>query len=253
MFEAVYEAWVRYSSALVKNVPENDVRLNLDGEVRTRLRQLDLILKKLTDEIKIITPRPEDIERSNEFIRQHHATFVRGEMSIEEWVAGTGLKQKSADELQYEADAWESIGIFTEAFYFFAWRLIEVLNGNGEYRFPNLERMRKSEGVGFVRNHLIQHPENKEKNFTQGLVITNSGPVLRSHGAIIDGATGEVRPSDDTKDQGLYVTAVKLRDEMQRKFESATTAILASRPEVQQHSTATDHPESDSARPDEVI
>src|SRR2546421_12528871 len=43
VFEAVYEAWIRYSSVLVTILPENDVRLNLDAEVRTRLRQLDLI------------------------------------------------------------------------------------------------------------------------------------------------------------------------------------------------------------------
>jgi hypothetical protein len=84
-------------------------------------------------------------------------------MSIEEWVAGTGPKQRSLEELQHEADAWESIGLFTESFYLFAWRLIEVLNGNAEYRFPNLERIRTTGGVGFVRNHFIQHPEKKEK------------------------------------------------------------------------------------------
>jgi hypothetical protein len=62
MFEAVYNAWVRYSSALVTIVPENDVRLALGAEVRTRLRQLDLILRKLTYEIKIITPAPQEVE-----------------------------------------------------------------------------------------------------------------------------------------------------------------------------------------------
>lgn len=209
MFEAAYDAWVHYSAALVTIVAEDDVRLNLDAEVRTRLRQLDLILRKLADELKIVTPTPEEVQRSNDFVAQHHATFERGEMSIDEWVAGTSLRQRSREELQREMDAWESIGLYTEAFYFFAWRLIEVLNGHGEYRFPSLERMRTTGGVGFVRNELIQHPEKKEKNFIQGLMITSSGPVLRSREAILDGATGEVRSSDDTKDPGLYVTAAK--------------------------------------------
>lgn len=78
MFEAAYEAWVRYSSVLVTLVSEDDSRLNLDAEVRTRLRQLDLILKRLSEEIDIITPSPEEIEKSNEFARQHYADFERG-------------------------------------------------------------------------------------------------------------------------------------------------------------------------------
>ena len=217
------------------------------------MRQLDLILRKLTDEITVITPTSQEIERSNEFIKRHYATFERGEMSIDEWVAGTGLRQRSREELQCESDAWESIGLFTEAFYFFGWRLIEVLNGHGEYRFPNLERMQTAEGVGSVRNHLIQHPEKKEKNFAQGLVVTNSGPVLRSREAIIDGATGEVRPSDDTRDRGLYVTAAKLRDEMQRKFEKAVAAILTSRTDLQQHAKGADYPELDPERPEGAV
>lgn len=129
-------------------------------------------------------------------------------------------------DLHREVEAWESIGLFTEAFYFFAWRLIEVLNGNGPYRFPYLERLRAN-GVRVVRNHLLQHPEKQGQNFTQGFVITSVGPVLRSREAIIDGATGKARPSGDTVDQGLHVAAIELRDEMQLKFDKATAAGVA--------------------------
>ncbi len=227
MFEAAYEAWVRYSLVLVTMVPEDDVLLSLDAEVRTRLRQLDLILKKLTEEMDIVTPKPEEIKKSSEFAERHYADFKNGKMPIEEWVVGTSLRaDKTMAETQRQVEAWEAVGLFTETFYFFAWRLREVLNGDGPYRFPHLERMR-AHRIRAVRNQLLEHPERQGQNFTQGLVITNAGPVLRSREAIIDGATGEVRPSDDTVDQGLQATAIKFRDEMKLKFDKAATTALA--------------------------
>lgn len=230
MFESVRETWDSYCSLMVRVVPENDVRLDLAAEINTRLRQLDIILKHLSDARNAIAPDPLEVERADAWFRENHAARACGEISDEEWVAGTQIPFPGDSRTFF--DAHESITLFSESFYFFAWRLMGALNMKKfpkTNRFPRFREI-KAKGVTFVRNKLIEHPEEspfRRENFTQGLVVTDSGPVLRTTGAAVKVATGEVVPAGDTEDEGLDVTAGKLRDELQENFDQAVRSLTS--------------------------
>ena len=57
---------------------------------------------------------------SSRFVtKENYETFLRG------------INAKSPDQLRTEVRAWHEVVLFTEAFYFFGWRLVEVLTGGG--------------------------------------------------------------------------------------------------------------------------
>jgi len=205
VFESVHRAWLSYCSLMIHVIPEDDVRHDLAAEVRTRLGQLDIILKHLDDARNAIAPDPQEVEKADIWLRDNYFPFARGEISFEAWCAGTRVPLPA--EVPAYIAAWESINLFTDSFYFFAWRLVGALNMEKfpkAERFPELRKI-KAPGVNFVRNKLLEHPEQRplrRENFTQGLVFTDSGPVLRATGATIRSATGEVLPAGDsgTKD-----------------------------------------------------
>ena len=111
---------------------------------------------------------------------------------------------------------------------------MECLNNrSNRFRFPGLDEI-KTDGVRDVRNHLLQHPEknfkssdNCRQRFTQGLVVTSSGPVLRTTEFAIKSATGEVIPTESTEDKGLDITAKEFRDELQKKFHRAVRSLTS--------------------------
>ena len=86
----------------------------------------------------------------------------------------------------------------------------------------------KAPAITIVRNHLIQHPEKVKdgQDFTLGLVVFSSGPVLRSLGAVARSGAERVDPLPESKDQGLFVAAEKLRDELQHRLNEAISKIL---------------------------
>lgn len=218
----VREKWIRYGSLMATIIASDDEKHNLHAEVRTRLKQLDIILDNPSAALAIVRPAPSEIERANAWFQENYSAFRHGKISWDAWIAGTSVS-RDVDPRRY-VDAWESVGLFVEAFYFFAWRLIEVWNREGQYAFPELAPVRAL-GVTIVRNHLLEHPERHGQNFTQGLVVTDAGPVLRSSGVVLKGATGEVLPADDTVDEGLYVTATRLRDELEVELDNAIRAL----------------------------
>lgn len=200
----------------------DEVRDDLSAEVRTRLGQLDIILKHLENAIDVIAPDSQELERTNAWTQENYPAVERGEISIEQWIDGTRLPCQV--ELQDFIDAWESINLFTESFYFFAWRLMVALNVNRRNRFLGLHEI-KAKGVSRVRNHLLEHPERHGQNFKQFLTLTNSGPVLRTAEVAIKSDTGKVMPTGSSVDEGLYVTAEKFRDELQKGFDQAIKSL----------------------------
>jgi len=63
---------------------------------------------------------------------------------------------------------------FVEAFYYFAWRLREVLR-----QLPRLKKF-DATGIRYVRNHLIEHPEKKSHLLRQAFAFDpKRGPVLK--------------------------------------------------------------------------
>jgi hypothetical protein len=221
---------------MVTAIPTDDIRHDRAAEVRTRLGQLDIILKYLRMTLDVLAPDPQEVKRANCWGQENYPAFRRGEISMEQWIDGTSVpcQVKSEDYIE----AWESITLFTESFYFFAWRLMEVLNikdRDNRFRFPGLGTI-EAEGIRNIRNQLLQHPERGYKDsdkcrrrFVQGLVVTDSGPVLRTTEVAIMSATGETIPTDNSVDkEGLYVTAEKFRDELQAEFNRAIKSLASS-------------------------
>jgi hypothetical protein len=224
VFESVLESWVTYSTRLAAQLPEADPRHNLSSEVRTRLRELDLVLRYLEQALSTVRPDPRETARIAAWMQENQGAFERGEISEQEWI--NGVSGRMSPDPQAYVDAWDSVALFTEDFYRIAWRLREILSrgGTDPLAFPHVERVTAT-GVRRVRDELIEHPEDFEQNFKQGLIVTDAGPVLRTMGAVVRVGTGEVHPSDDTIDEGLYVTAAAFRDELQRKFDHAIAAL----------------------------
>ncbi|MGY0236562.1 hypothetical protein [Longispora urticae] len=208
---------------------EHDPRHNLGAEVGTRLRQLNRIIQGIQRDMAVIQGPPVVQEAMMQKHLERHTRLTRGAITIEEYTEEI-LKDTDPEADAAFADATESVQLLTESFYLFAWRLVVVLTGNKpEFKFPMLEKFKdKSLGVLIVRNHLIEHPETQGQNFTQGTLISDDGPVLRTNTAIF-GADGSVRSTGDTVDVGLYVNANQLRDELVGKFDRAAATLEAQR------------------------
>lgn len=193
MFEVAAERWKDYLSQVGASWPGDDVRHNLGGEVRDRLRQLDRILKHLHAAIGAVSPDPVEAREKMEWALANRHRVAAGEMTQEEFIAGSLTTTPDPSTL---VGSWGDISIFTEAFYFCAWRMIEVLNGGGPYSFPSLRKV-TAPAITIVRNHLLQHPEKVKdgQGFTLGpchLVILSSGPVLRSLGGVTRSESGQI-------------------------------------------------------------
>ena len=230
MFETVSERWAQYLTQVSDSWPADDVRHNLGGEVRGRLRQLDLILKHLHDAIRAASPDPVEAQQKLAWSLANQERLAKGEITQEEFIQGS--LTTTPDPATF-IDSWDDVSIFTEAFYHWAWRLIQVLTGEagGRYRFPGGLGRVNVPVIKAVRNHLIQHPEGKNaQDFTLGLVVTSSGPVLRSLGAVLKGDSERIEPLPDSVDQGLFVAAEQLRDELQRRFDVAISRTSRSVP-----------------------
>lgn len=140
--------------------------------------------------------------------------FRSGDMTAENYEEFLKtLNAKSPDQLRIEVRAWSEMHLFTEAFYFFAWRLVEVLTRSGAFAFDGFSKL-QARGIRIVRNHLLQHPEKHDKNFRQWLVVTSNGPVLKTTTVVIRSDTGKVEPEKESVDQGLFVNAQELYDEI---------------------------------------
>jgi hypothetical protein len=231
VYEDVSELWKRYLSKVAETWPQNDPRHNLAGEVRDRLRQLNRILRHLHNAIEVVTrpADPDEIARERDVVEEWAALDQRlanGEITdLEYFKAKIEMESRWPKQSPAWHDAWVDISIFTETFYHWAWRLIIVLRGEAgpPYKFPGGLTKVNVPVIREVRNYLIQHPENVkgDQNFTLGLVITSSGPVLRSLGAVIKGDSDRMEPLPESVDQGLFVAAERLRDELERRFDIA--------------------------------
>jgi hypothetical protein len=219
MFESVAELWKEYLSLVSGSWPESDVRHNLGGEVRDRLRRIDLILRHLREAISAVTPDPVEDQKWMESFLANLVGATRGEITQEEFDQASVRPVRDPSAL---IDSWDDIWIFTETFYFSAWRLLEILNRSKPYAFPGLGRV-NARAITIVRNHLIEHPgkTGDPRDFTLSLVILSSGPALRSSSAVLRLDSMRIDPSPDGKDHGLFVAAEELRDEVERRFSRA--------------------------------
>ncbi len=106
------------------------------------------------------------------------------------------------------SNATEALEMYTEAFYFVAWRLHQVAN-----MLPHLHKF-KSPGVLIVRNHLIQHPERHgRKGIWAFMVSGTGGPVLARMR----------QTADSTLDMGLWHNAQELSRNLRHALATAIT------------------------------
>lgn len=176
------------------------IHFELAVEAVERLRQLDLLLTRIVS------------------IQRHVSTgqtlLVRDFLLP---VEGTDGNSKTADEGQVIAGAFFHARLYTETFYYLAFRFRQILTTQnkvtGNYPLPDLRNF-EAAGIRDVRNHLLEHPEGRTSQvFSQDHSLGGSdGPKLK-----ID-ATGAAHV-----DSGLFVNAA----EFKQCLEAVLTRALA--------------------------
>jgi hypothetical protein len=93
-------------------------------------------------------------------------------------------------------------------FYFVAWRLCEIVNAPSVRAFPKMRKL-NAKGIRDVRNLLIEHPEDGKPcaNFSQTLVVTDHGPILKTTEFRVSGVTQRSSATSTSLDRGLYINA----------------------------------------------
>ena len=134
-------------------------------------------------------------------------------MSEAEYLAGIESRMQPMDDPDAKLRAYEEVGLFAEAFYFFAWRLRDVLRKSG---FPGMGGF-DVVGVRNVRNQLLQHPGGD--HLAMALLVTSAGPSLKTMTAEVRGVPADVRPTAENLDQGLWVNVAELHDELDRRLD----------------------------------
>lgn len=220
MYEDVRELWKRYCATRSHLWAQPDARGYLAAEVENRLEQLDLTLELLRQASAALNPDPEQTRRDQEYFMQQFTRFDSGEVNHSEYEA---LIMARPPRIPADAQqSWSKIRLFTETFYFVAWRIREILNASGPNAFSDLGKI-SARGIRDVRNHLLQHPDRARpsQKYEQSLMFTDDGPVLKSTAFMIK--KGRVSADPDSLDRGLFWNARQLRDELHLKL----TRILA--------------------------
>jgi hypothetical protein len=214
MYETAGALWKQYCTKYSAEWVGDDPRHDLSAEVRERLTQLDLVLEHLSRALALVAIDPERAKRDAEWFTKAQPRLARGEITEEEFAAGLSRTSRTPEESRGYVHAWGEVRLFTEIFYFVAWRLREIFNNRKPEAFSNLRQI-KARGIRDVRNLLIQHPEHGKPvpNYRQWLVVTDDGPVLKSSEVLVRG--GSVSATDESVDRGLYVNADELRREME--------------------------------------
>jgi hypothetical protein len=218
IFGNLVDLWKQYTDRFAQAWASDDPRRELSSEVQNRLLQLDIVLDYLNRALRLISGDPVDERRKANLFMQGATKFRTGEMTQGKYTELlTALNAKSPEEQKQIVRAWDEVALFTEAFYFFAWRLVEVLTGSGAFAFDGFSKL-EARGIRIVRNHLLQHPEKYKKNFQQSLVVTSNGPVLKTMTVVVRSDTGKVEPEDESVDRGLFVNALELHDEIKERI-----------------------------------
>lgn len=176
-FENLVELWKQYTDRVAQTWASDDPRRELSSEVQNRLVQLDIILDHLKEALRLVLGDPVERRRKGQLFMQAGTKFRTGEMTQEKYNEFlVALSPKSPDQVRSIFRAWNEVILFTEAFYFFAWRLVEVLTGSGAFAFEGFSKLKKkARGIRIVRNHLLQHPEKYGNNSNNGLSSQATG------------------------------------------------------------------------------
>jgi len=96
--------------------------------------------------------------------------------------------------------------LYAEAFYYFAHRVQDILEDEG---LPHISAFKRSRMITLIRNHLIEHPYGRYKDFggRHGAMSSMTGPMILVKGK--GEAPKKLRPRQDP---GLFANAEELRD-----------------------------------------
>ena len=183
-FDELYSLIDEYSSRYLSDT-ESDYMPILLAEVKKRIRQLHRLLTiiiQLSDRFHTLQPQ---ITALPPFEGPDPPALVV------EWI-----------------EVNDSIEMYTEAFYYIAWRLRQVIRQLPKFRSFD------PRGVRFVRNHMIEHPERHGKDVLWAFSLNRDlGPVLlRASGA-----------DEQLLDKGLWQNATEFIDMFKKKLERAIT------------------------------
>jgi len=217
MFADVLAQWKAYRASYSDNWPAPDIRADLAAEVENRLEQLDLLLDFLERAIAATRSDPETQRREAEEFLRDATRYQAGELTDDEYKAIIMSRPMRVVPLR----VWSEIRLFTEAFYFFAWRIHEILGATGPRALPGIGPFSAS-GVCIVRNLLLEHPEHgREPLYIQSLVVTDDGPILKTTSFMVKKDRSVADP--ESVDRGLYRNAEEFRDAMRRSIARALT------------------------------
>jgi hypothetical protein len=171
-FDSVIQAFDDYRTSLPP-APES-IRY-LGEEAQKRMLQLDWILRRIAQ-----------VDQELQVLAQELPSGPGPAVPLPEGYARRALALIEETEL------------FAEAFYYFAWRLRQVLRS-----LPGFKDF-ESIGVRNCRNHLVEHPEKKRGRLYNSFASNSLvGPVLKPS-----------RPVNDTEtyeDPGLFINAAELQ------------------------------------------
>ncbi|MFI9585698.1 hypothetical protein ACIHCQ_28495 [Streptomyces sp. NPDC052236] len=144
MFEPVIEAWLRYSVLLdATDPPEGNRaegnraegnRAGLTAEIHTRFGQLDMILARIVETMDVSSQSGDDAA---------HKRFL---------------------------EAWDWVSIHSDSFYFFGWRVLDLLNGEAGKLFPYLDRIEPADFLA-VRDSMLDHPEQQSHYYRHAMEL----------------------------------------------------------------------------------
>ena len=208
MFGDVLDLWKQFRAKRQAAWGPADPRRDLANEVQVRLRQLDIALEYVQPLAERLQPDREQFERDMRWQEKALLLVRRGEMTEAEFVAGLP-PGPTREEIEVQLKLFAEVEFFTEAFYFVAWRLVEILNRSSPLGFSSLGPV-KARGVRDVRNQLIEHPEGTSRLFQRSMRIAGDGrgPALKT---LPEGSI----------DRGLFVNAQELHDELARRLDVA--------------------------------
>lgn len=183
-FDEVYSFLDEYSSLLFSE-SESDYVSILFAEAKKRIRQLRrllMIVIQLSERVHALQPQLTALPPYEG--PDPRSIFV-------EW-----------------SEACESIEMYTEVFYYIAWRLRCVIR-----RLPKLNSF-DPRGVRFIRNHMIEHPEKHGQDVLYAFHIDRDlGPVLLRASV----------PDGKILDKGLWQNATEFIDKLKKKLEMNIT------------------------------
>lgn len=115
--------------------------------------------------------------------------------------ASTDERQNAADERREFLRAWDWASVYTDAFYFFGWRTVDLLNGTVGGPLPCLEPVRPA-GLLAVRGVLHEHPESQGAYYRHGIELRDEALEKISRAADALAAGGDSTEPDGTEPDG---------------------------------------------------